>query len=37
MVLALLAAPLTSCTGDLDQYPHTETTSKEVYTTVRGY
>ena len=37
MVLALLAAPLTSCTGDLDQYPHTETTSKEVYTTVSNY
>jgi len=26
-----------SCTGDLDQYPHTETTSKDVYTTVENY
>lgn len=28
---------LVSCTGDLDQYPHTETTSNQVYTTVSNY
>ena len=27
----------TACTGDLDQYPHTETTSKQVYTTIDNY
>lgn len=27
----------TACTGDLDQYPHTETTSKQVYTTLENY
>lgn len=26
-----------SCTGDLDQYPHTETTSEDVYTTLENY
>lgn len=26
-----------SCVGDLDQYPHTETTSADVYTSVTGY
>lgn len=28
---------LFSCTDDLDQYPHEETTSKDVYTTVANY
>ncbi len=27
----------TACTGDLDQYPHTETTSKQVYTSIENY
>ncbi len=27
----------TSCLNDLDQYPHTDTTSKDVYTTVENY
>ena len=27
----------TSCVGDLDQYPHTETTSADVYTSVANY
>ncbi len=27
----------TACTGDLDQYPHTETTSKQVYTSIGNY
>ena len=27
----------TSCVSDLDQYPHTETTSKNVYTTLANY
>ena len=28
---------LTGCLKDLDQYPHTDTTSKDVYTTVENY
>lgn len=28
---------LTGCVGDLDQYPHTDTTSKDVYQTVENY
>ena len=27
----------TSCVSDLDQYPHTETTSKDVYTSLANY
>ncbi len=33
-----IALPLlTGCLKDLDQYPHTDTTSKDVYTTVENY
>lgn len=35
-VTALLAGSA-SCTGDLDQYPHTETTSEDVYTSIENY
>lgn len=36
--ISLLAAMLMpSCTGELDQYPHIETTSKDVYTSVENY
>lgn len=28
---------LTGCVGDLDQYPHTDTTSKDVYVSVENY
>lgn len=28
---------MTSCTGDLDQFPHEETTSNDVYTTLDNY
>lgn len=34
---AALLAVTSSCTADLDQYPHTETTSQNVYTTVGNY
>lgn len=29
--------PIISCTNELNQYPHTETTSKQIYTTVENY
>lgn len=32
-----LSAPMTSCTGDLDQYPHIETTSNDLYQTEDDY
>lgn len=32
-----LTVLVTSCTGDLDQYPSVETTSEQVYTSVEGY
>lgn len=31
------ATLLTGCVGDLDQYPHTDTTSKDVYVSVENY
>lgn len=34
-ILALTLMP--SCTGELDQYPHIETTSKDVYASVENY
>lgn len=34
---ALLTFLLTSCVGDLDQYPHIEETGKTVYTSVENY
>jgi len=37
IVLGLSSSLLTSCEGDLDQYPHTETTSEDVYTTAANY
>lgn len=35
--LIFLAGYFTSCTGDLDQYPHTETTSVDVYSKAENY
>ncbi len=35
--LGLALCGTTSCVNDLDQYPHTDTTSKDVYTTVENY
>lgn len=41
IIISCLAATAmtlgTSCTGDLDQYPHTETTSKQVYTSIENF
>ena len=37
LALAALTMPMASCTSDLDQYPHTETTSAQVYTSVDNY
>lgn len=34
---AVLLGGATSCVGDLDQYPHTDTTSKDVYTSADNY
>ncbi len=34
---AIVLPLLTGCLKDLDQYPHTDTTSKDVYTTVENY
>ncbi len=36
MILASVLLTM-SCVGDLDQYPHTETTSEDVYTSVENY
>ncbi len=36
MAAAMLAGT-SSCVGSLDQYPHTSTTSNDVYTSVEGY
>ena len=37
-MLGTAALPgITSCVSDLDQYPHTETTSKDVYTSLANY
>ena len=33
----LLLTGTVSCVGDLDQYPHTDTTSKDVYTSADNY
>ena len=35
--LGLALCGTTSCLKDLDQYPHTDTTSKDVYTSVENY
>ena len=35
--LGLALCSTTSCLKDLDQYPHTDTTSKDVYTSVENY
>lgn len=35
--VAALFIGAASCTADLDQYPHTETTSQDVYTSVENY
>ena len=35
--VAALLVGMGACTADLDQYPHTETTSQNVYTTVENY
>ncbi len=37
MVGAAVITGATSCVSDLDQYPHTETTSKDVYNTLANY
>lgn len=39
LLAAVAACPLlmTGCVGDLDQYPHTSTTSKDVYTSAANY
>ena len=37
MMAAALLAGSASCVGSLDQYPHTSTTSNDVYQTVEGY
>ena len=37
LMAAALMAGSPSCTGSLDQYPHTSTTSNDVYRTVEGY
>ncbi len=37
MVGAAVITGATGCVSDLDQYPHTETTSKDVYTTLANY
>src|SRR5574344_2290237 len=37
LAAAALSMPLASCTADLDQYPHTETTSQQVYTSVDNF
>lgn len=40
IILSFLAVPallVTGCVGDLDQYPHTELTSHDVYSSVDGY
>lgn len=37
LIWAPFLLPLASCTGDLNQYPHTETTSAQVYTSVSDY
>jgi len=36
-ILVIGAILLASCVGDLDQYPHTQTTSADVYTTAANY
>ena len=37
IITAALLAGSYSCVGSLDQYPHTSTTSNDVYTSVEGY
>ena len=37
IITAALLAGSYSCVGSLDQYPHTNTTSNDVYTSVEGY
>jgi hypothetical protein len=37
LALAMLSIAFASCTADLNQYPHTETTSKDVYTSVDNF
>ncbi|MDR2145165.1 MAG: RagB/SusD family nutrient uptake outer membrane protein [Tannerella sp.] len=36
-ILIISTILFVSCTGDLDQYPHTQTTSADVYTTAANY
>ncbi len=37
MVGAAVITGTTGCVSDLDQYPHTETTSKDVYNSLANY
>lgn len=37
IMAAAMLAGTSSCVGSLDQYPHTSTTSNDVYTSVEGY
>ena len=37
VLTTLLATGAVSCVGDLDQYPHTDTTAKDVYTSADNY
>nr|MBP7472475.1 RagB/SusD family nutrient uptake outer membrane protein [Prevotella sp.] len=37
IIACALSLPLVSCTDDLNQYPHIETTSEQVYTTADNY
>ncbi len=36
-IVTIAILGMSSCIDDLDQYPHTETTSKDVYTSVENY